>query len=581
MISNNYFLVTTAIKKTWNSNDPILFLGEWCKKENTASDLDTLKYKIVQYIWDDRSLFYNHYLQIDKEYEILLEMISFKLNSLHNTTHTNRYWRIVIGPWLLFLMQMIYERLAQLNTAIDNFSITGTIILKQSDYDFVPSNCIEFYNDVLTDEWNHFIYSYLIKKTTNIKYSEVEDFKKTNSFITKNTFLNKLSEFYKSVFFKNSKFLINGLGLSFYEKFRLWLNYGYLPFNPPGEYFSTSKVNYEIRNKLIFNRSNINQYQQIVLDLVPKLIPKCYLEDFTDIKSSVNYGFPQRNLNVIITPNIYYHDKFKIWIAEMISKNVKLVLAQHGGGYGIAKFATNEIHEIKIADYFLTWGWSIKSNRNVIPSYMFKSNPFLSLKNFLFKKNKSALLLLAGIQRYSYKLTSEPLSSQWIYYLNDQFDFISKFRNKVSYDLIIKSYSTDYGWGLKKQLNDLYPEIKIIDKFSLFSSNKYKIIISTYNGTSLLETLSCNFPTIIFWDPNYLELRDEAIPFFNLLKDSKIFHESAESAVNHLSNIWKNIEIWWESDKVQIARKHFIENYAKYDNNIPSKLHNILNKINP
>jgi putative transferase (TIGR04331 family) len=78
-----------------------------------------------------------------------------------------------------------------------------------------------------------------------------------------------------------------------------------------------------------------------------------------------------------------------------------------------------------------------------------------------------------------------------------------------------------------------------------------------------------------------LELRDEAIPFFNLLKDSKIFHESAESAVNHLSNIWKNIEIWWESDKVQIARKHFIENYAKYDNNIPSKLHNILNKINP
>ena len=49
MISNNYFLVTTAIKETWKSSDPILFLGEWCKKESTASDLDTLNYKIVKY----------------------------------------------------------------------------------------------------------------------------------------------------------------------------------------------------------------------------------------------------------------------------------------------------------------------------------------------------------------------------------------------------------------------------------------------------------------------------------------------------------------------------------------------------
>ena len=180
---------------------------------------------------------------------------------------------------------------------------------------------------------------------------------------------------------KNCKIFINGLGLSFYEKFRIWLNYGYLPFNPPKEYFSKSKIDFEIRSKLIFNRSNLNEYQQIILELVPKLMPKCYLEDFNIIKSSINNDFHPKNLQLIITPNIYYHDKFKIWIAEMISKNIKLVLAQHGGGYGIAKFATNEIHEIKVADYFLTWGWSIKSNRNVIPSYMFKSNPFASFKN--------------------------------------------------------------------------------------------------------------------------------------------------------------------------------------------------------
>jgi putative transferase (TIGR04331 family) len=581
MISNNYFLVTTAIKKTWKSSDPILFLGEWCKKESTASDLDTLNYKIVKYIWDDRSLFYNHYLQIDKEYEILLVMISSKLNSLHNTNHTIRYWRIVIGPWLLFLMQMIYERRTQLLSAINNFNITGTIILKQSDYDFIPSNCIEFSNHFLTDEWNHFIYSYLIKKTTNVNYTEVDYLKKNNSLIQKITILDKLSKFYKLIFFKNCKIFINGLGLSFYEKFRLWLNYGYLPFNPPKEYFSKSKIDFEIRSKLIFNRSNLNEYQQIVLELVPKLMPKCYLEDFNIIKSSINYDFHPKNLELIITPNIYYHDKFKIWIAEMISKNIKLVLAQHGGGYGIAKFATNEIHEIKVADYFLTWGWSIKSNRNVIPSYMFKSNPFSSFKNLIFEKNKSALLLLTGIPRYSYKLTSEPLSSQWIYYLKNQFDFITNFRKKVSYHLIIKNYSTDYGWGLKKQLNDLYPGIKIIDKFSFFSSNTYKVIVSTYNGTSFLETLSCNIPTIIFWDPNYTELRDEAIPFFNLLKDCKIFHESAESAVNHLSKIWQNVDAWWESDNVQVARKIFTENYASYDNNLPNKLQDILNKINP
>ena len=91
---------------------------------------------------------------------------------------------------------------------------------------------------------------------------------------------------------------------------------------------------------------------------------------------------------------------------------------------------------------------------------------------------------------------------------------------------------------------------------------KTRIYISTYNATTYLESLSLNFPTIMFWNPKHWELRDSALPYFEKLKSVGIFHETPESAARQMEAVWHDVAGWWQSAEVQVVRQEFCECYA-------------------
>ena len=89
-----------------------------------------------------------------------------------------------------------------------------------------------------------------------------------------------------------------------------------------------------------------------------------------------------------------------------------------------------------------------------------------------------------------------------------------------------------------------------------------RIYISTYNATTYLESLALNIPTIMYWNPTYWELRNDAIPYFELLKSAKIFYETPESAAKHMVDVWDDVSAWRQSDTVQTNRRLFSERYS-------------------
>ncbi len=89
-----------------------------------------------------------------------------------------------------------------------------------------------------------------------------------------------------------------------------------------------------------------------------------------------------------------------------------------------------------------------------------------------------------------------------------------------------------------------------------------KLCICTHNATVFLETLAMNFPTIVFWNPVYYEINDDAKPFFDMLREAGILFHCPEAAAAKVNSIEDNIEQWWYSDSVQMARKKFCEQYA-------------------
>ena len=48
---------------------------------------------------------------------------------------------------------------------------------------------------------------------------------------------------------------------------------------------------------------------------------------------------------------------FSYYVAKNIDKGSKLFIVQHGGCYGQFLFHSEQDHEIKISDKYLTWGW--------------------------------------------------------------------------------------------------------------------------------------------------------------------------------------------------------------------------------
>lgn len=85
----------------------------------------------------------------------------------------------------------------------------------------------------------------------------------------------------------------------------------------------------------------------------------------------------------------------------------------------------------------------------------------------------------------------------------------------------------------------------------------------TYNSTGFLETLGRNIPTIMFWNPKHWELRPSAQPYFDLLKEAGILHETPEAAAARAAEVWDDVAGWWNQPEVQDARRCFCDRFAR------------------
>jgi len=134
----------------------------------------------------------------------------------------------------------------------------------------------------------------------------------------------------------------------------------------------------------------------------------------------------------------------------------------------------------------------------------------------------------------------------------------------VRKQLLLRLYPAETGWHETDmwQNIDLPIEIYRGDKSCFNQLNESRLAISTYNGMGILETLSANYPTIIFWNPNHWELRESAKPIFNALLGAGIFHETPQSAACKVNQIHQDVESWWISVKVQEARETFCNRFA-------------------
>ena len=302
-------------------------------------------------------------------------------------------------------------------------------------------------------------------------------------------------------------------------------------------------------------------------------MPRSYIEGYRYITSKkVTRNWPKSPKNIFTSGSIIADDIFKAWTAYHIDKGTKLFLGQHGGSYETAKISFLEDHQKKISHKFFEWGAIESKNKvdhKVLNIGLFISN-FYNLK-IKSKKNGNLLILKNITPRYSFWMWSSLKNAgHWESYFKFNSKFVKSLPLRIRKKTEIRIYpKADYGYEQIRRWKDEIKEIKIdyARKALEKKLKETKICISTTNTTTPLITLAINFPTMIIWQDNFWEIREEAIIFFNELEKVGILHTNLESAKKHISEVWDNVDYWWFNKETQKCRAKFCNQFSKIEKN--------------
>lgn len=312
--------------------------------------------------------------------------------------------------------------------------------------------------------------------------------------------------------------------------------------------------------------------------MIPHHIPASYLEGYKKLCAYAKKSpWPQTPKTIFDSELWIANDLFKVWAAQRTENGCPLIIGQHGGSYGISRWNSNEDHQIAISNKYFTWGWRKKNCQNIVPTGILKNFP----KQVSYCPHGYALMVQACVPRYSYHMYSLPVgTNQFEKYLKNQWKFVDALPKKLRKELLVRLYPEDYQMCQKHRWKKKFPEISLDPgKTPIMELLKgTRLYISTYNATTFLESLSMNFPTLIFWDRNYWEIRKSAEKPFENLEAAGIFFTSPEKAAQQMIKIWENTKDWWESSDVQNARDSFCKKYAFTPKNSLNIIAQILKK---
>jgi putative transferase (TIGR04331 family) len=424
------------------------------------------------------------------------------------------------------------------------------------------------------DRWNGEVYSRILEKkrvnglvVEKIIDHETEFQYRSNIKNVKNKSI--LKELLKKVnalasyLSKKQKYFIKDSYLSRWHEFLLSMSFYQIPVVwRSRDYSINNNVDYDIRNAICseFENNFDDECLKIIGGMLFEMMPVCYLEGFEELLNITERQSWPTSPKLIFTSNSFDTDEvFKLWTAQAVKDGSKYVVGQHGNNYGTHRYMNPSVEE-QTADKFLTWGWSdgLSSHK---PAFVFKNQKkYKKLYN-----SKGGLLLIEVCGPHRINTADE--SYEFNNYLRDQQNFVGLLDKRLLSELTVRLHA---GYVYTKWRDDVLwsnfnSTIKIDKGTSQIREliSKSRLIVHGYDSTGMLESLERNIPTIAFWSGGLDHLRDSAIPFYNHLINAGIVHLSSESAAQHVNKIWNDVDGWWKSKPVQVAKEMFCAKYAQ------------------
>ena len=573
-----FFLVSTAIEDTWPREDSIIFLGGWCLRYYRKNEWRNLNYSVADYHWDDRTRIPKDLAYISDLYEAVLPQLAVKLNSIHGVEYSTRYWRIVVGWWLFLFCQIYFDRWHMIrNVAREH---PGIRMMRIPSLDSPPAlpDMAAFLSAISGDRWNERLYADIAEEWTDIEVTplpvvptegdlglEDTDGDSPQRLSTRKRILATRESLLDWVgrrgIFTGQSVSLHSDYLRSSERWKLQFLLHQMPFRSRFRLLPRTPVDGNWRGWELSPDSE-GLFEEAIAAAVSQHLPTCFLEGYRKASmESETSNFP-RNPKVVMTANSFStDDRWKLWAAKTCELGAKLVIAQHGGHYGVGAWSATQMNEIANSDRFLSWGWEDPTEPRVCPA---PATKLIGMRKRGPRRTGRCLQVTASLPRQSYALYGVPVGPQFASYLDDQLLFAAGLSEAVRSELLVRLVSVDYGWDVQQRWADAEPTIQTDSGGTSMSELLIdtRLYVATYNATTFLESFTQGIPTVMFWNPQYWELSADAQPRFDQLRRAGVLFDDPVSCARHVSAIWDDVPTWWASPEVQVAVTEFCRNYA-------------------
>jgi len=509
----------------------------------------------LQYYKDKKKL-HDAYNNSSKEIEAFIDVLTTSLNNIHGSCHGSRYWSIILRSWLRYIVENYNH-----HTRMD---VNNKLKIINNNIYYVPRSFKEFISHVTSVGWNNSFLCLisLLECRSIIKCDFLKKNETKESGAYDHYYIDLIHYFSRLI---PAKRLISISFRSPYLYISAFFRLGLIPIPARiGNLATHSPVNLHLRESLYHvGLSEKRIINKPLWKIICATIPINYLEDY---KNALNYTMKYHGKPVyaVFTSSIHFDDMYKIWIANCVENNTKLIIGQHGGGYGISYYDDIEKHEISISDLYLSWFKS--DNKQVI---QVPSNKKIAKKH---TSNVMQIVLMNTAVPSFYKYFSGIIEDQILKDIDDQIIFLSEISGNVFRHIVVRQYPHRY----HIDIDEIYEAAGfgcLVDNRTDYNHqmSTSDLVVVSYLGTTWLECLMNNIPVIIFCDSSRWEMRAEVTQYLNKLRSVNILHNSPISAANHLNLIFSDIYKWWEDEVLQSVRKEFCQRFAYTERNWEKK----------
>ena len=596
--TKDFHIALSLESRYWpQQSTPVLFdYGSY----GSASKLHSESFLMATSPWQTDTQIIDATHKVNSYYDLLLQVIYNAFNEVFHIKKSKRYYRILLGPILYWMLNVFYDRFFRVRAIYKEFP---NIKFPVTDYNRLNFNLYDFVVMAKTSEhYNANIINYITRNLNehssySIHYDHAcVDVSKKNLFSDLSQTVAKYKLYARAavykVCYKISLIFVKKLRIMFYGvdipiflsdvlKYKL---YWFLGFSPRNLQKKTKRQKDDrVREKLhILMKKYLfaahDNFLECFLEFFINELPLVYLENYClyDIWSKKQQ---QKNTTDIICSSTgwYFDEYFKYFSAWSADQGTKLVGFQHGGDYQIMKKHFSFEHEKKVTDLYFTLGKEDKKNdtQDVWLPRKFKlqqAKVKIVKKNILFVSTSPCRFLM------EFPITTDKSDL----YIKTQLGFLSYLQTKYSKDLVYRPYHVDNVWKLKECVRELFPKLKIDSNsnFSLSLSSS-RLLIFDHLSTTFLESLALNKPTILCWPKTMYYINKNLENYFDDLVKCQILHNCYKKAVVTLEKAFSvGIENWWFDSERQKCLQIFLDKFLLGNSNhvIVDKL-TILNKI--